>query len=111
MQVKGVAAPTEETHAANKAYVDAQKPVLRTVTLAASGWTTTSKQIVAPVEGVLADETKQMITVAPGRASHTAYYAAGVRCVDQADGALLFRADTIPTASLTVYVTIQEVAQ
>ena len=52
-----------------------------------------------------------MITPTPALASQTAYYDAGIICTGQAVDSLTFTADTIPTADLTVYVVIQEVAQ
>lgn len=78
------------------------------VTLTASGWSSSKTQTVT-VTGVLADETKQLITPTPAAASQAAYYNAGIRCTGQAADSLTFTAKTIPTADLTVYVTIQEV--
>ena len=78
------------------------------VTLTASGWSSSKTQTVT-VTGVLADETKQLITPAPAAASQAAYYNAGIRCTGQEADNLTFTAKTIPTADLTVYVTIQEV--
>lgn len=87
----------------------AEKPVSAAVTLSASGWNSSSKTQVVTVSGVLADETKQLITPTPAIASQTAYYNAGIRCTGQSANSLTFTAKTIPTADLTVYVTIQEV--
>ena len=87
----------------------AEKPVSTAVTLSASGWNSSSKTQTVTVSGVLADETKQLITPTPAIASQTAYYNAGIRCTGQAANELTFTAKTIPTADLTVYVTIQEV--
>lgn len=78
------------------------------VTLTASGWSSSKTQTVT-VTGVLADETKQLITPTPAASSQAAYYNAGIRCTGQAADSLTFTAKTIPTADLTVYVTIQEV--
>lgn len=85
------------------------KPKCVTVTLSSSGWDSTAKTQTAAVSGVLADETKQMITPTPALASQTAYYDAGILCTGQSANSLTFTAKTIPTADLTVYVTIQEV--
>lgn len=87
----------------------AENPVSAAVTLSASGWNSSSKTQVVTVSGVLADETKQLITPTPAIASQTAYYNAGIRCTGQSANSLTFTAKTIPTADLTVYVTIQEV--
>ena len=87
----------------------AETPVSTAVTLSASGWNSSSKTQTATVSGVLADETKQLITPTPAASSQAAYYGAGIRCTGQAANNLTFTAKTIPTADLTVYVTIQEV--
>lgn len=88
---------------------NAEKPKLLSVSLKASGWASSAKTQTTTVSGVLADETKQLITPTPALASQTAYYNAGIRCTGQSAGKLTFTAKTIPTADLTVYVTIQEV--
>lgn len=80
-----------------------------TVTLPASGWGSSKTQTVT-VSGVLADETKQLITPAPAASSQAAYYNAGIRCTGQAANELTFTAETIPSTNLTVYVTVQEVS-
>lgn len=87
----------------------AETPVSTAVTLSASGWNSSAKTQTVTVSGVLADETKQLITPTPAIASQTAYYNAGIRCTGQSANNLTFTAKTIPTADLTVYVTIQEV--
>ena len=84
------------------------KPISKSVTLSASGWNSSAKTQTVTVSGVLADETKQLITPTPAIASQEAYYNAGIRCTGQAADKLTFTAKTIPTADLTVYVTIQE---
>lgn len=86
----------------------AEMPVSTAVTLSASAWDSSKAQTVT-IFGVLADETKQLITPTPAMESQTAYYNAGIRCTGQSADSLTFTAKTIPTANLTVYVTIQEV--
>lgn len=93
----------------DEAVLLAKTPVSTAVTLSASGWNSSSKIQTATVSGVLADETKQLITPTPAASSQAAYYNAGIRCTGQAADSLTFTAKTIPTADLTVYVTIQEV--
>ena len=88
----------------------AAMPVSTAVTLSSSGWDSSSKTQTVTVSGVLANETKQLITPTPALASQTAYYGDGIRCTNQAANSLTFTAKTIPTADLTVYVTIQEVS-
>lgn len=85
------------------------KPITRSVTLSASGWDSSAKTQTITVAGVLADETKQLITPAPALASQAAYYDAVILCTGQAADQLTFTAKKIPTDDLTVYVTIQEV--
>ena len=81
-----------------------------TITLSASGWDSTAKTQTVTVTGVSATETAQLITPVPALASQTSYYDAGIKCTGQAANSLTFTADTVPTADLTVYVTIQEVS-
>ena len=88
---------------------DANKAKSVAVTLTASGWDSSSKTQTVTVSGVLADETKQLITPTPALSSQTAYYEAVVLCTGQAADQLTFTAKKIPTTDLTVYVTIQEV--
>lgn len=88
---------------------DAPKSV--SVTLAAASWDSTAKTQTVTVTGVSATETAQMITPTPALASQTAYYDAGILCTGQAADSLTFTCKTVPTADLTVYVVIQEVAQ
>ena len=85
------------------------KPASISVTLPASNWDSSAKTQTVTVPGILADETKQLITPTPALAYQTAYYNAGIRCTNQAANSLTFTAKTIPTANLTVYVVIQEV--
>ena len=87
----------------------AKKPESVKVTLLASDWDASSKELAVGVPGVSSDETKQLITPTPSLASQTAYYNAGIRCTGQEADKLTFTAKTIPTVNLTVYVVIQEV--
>ena len=87
-----------------------KEPVSTTVTLSASGWNSSAKTQTTTVPGVLADETKQLITPTPAIASQAAYYNAGIRCTGQSANELTFTAETVPTEDLTIYVTIQEVS-
>lgn len=89
---------------------DANKAKSVAITLTASGWNSSSKTQTVTVSGVLADETKQLITPTPALASQAAYYEAVVLCTRQSANQLTFTAKKIPTADLTVYVTIQEVS-
>lgn len=97
-------APTANLHAATKAYVDSTKPTVVTATLSTSGWSSSTQTVT--VSGVSATETAQLIQPVPAIASQSAYYDAGILCTGQADNALTFTCDTVPTAALTVYVVI-----
>lgn len=83
------------------------KPMVHGVTLLASAWSGNAQTITVP--GVLADETKQLITPAPALASQAAYLDAGVLCTGQAADSLTFTCQTVPTGNLTVYVAITDV--
>lgn len=94
--------------AASAADVEAAKPLRRTVTLSASGWSSDTQTVT--VSGVLADETAQLITPVPALASQEAYYDAGIIGSGQAANSLTFTArNSKPTSNLTVYVIIQAV--
>ena len=102
--------PQSALSATSKDYVDkTAKPLARQITLTTGGWNATTKQQTVTVSGVLADESKQLIHPMPAAASQTAYMEAGIRCAGQAENSLTFTCDTVPTAAITVYVTIQEV--
>ena len=92
-------------------------PAPKAVSVVLRGWhpsldTETNKtyyECIVTVPGVLADETKQLITPAPALASQAAYLAAGVLCTGQAADSLTFTCQTVPTGNLTVYVAITDV--
>lgn len=88
--------------------VPAPTPVYRAVTLSTSAWSSNAQTVT--VNGVLADETKQLIQPMPALASQSAYYAAGILCTNQAANSLTFTCTETPTENLTVYVVIQEVS-
>ena len=89
----------------------ANKPTMTTVTLSATGWNSSTKQQTVVVSGILANTTKQCIYPAPVDTSYdSAWNSCGVLCVAQAAGKLTFQCDTVPTASIDVYVTITPVA-
>lgn len=76
------------------------------VTLAADGWN--SGLQFATVEGVAADETRQLIMAAPRAASRGKYEDCGVRPYSQAGNLIGFKCETVPDAALDVLVSIQE---
>ena len=89
---------------------DVGKPSAIQVILAADGWDEAELTQTVTAYGVLADETAQLILPVPAIASRSEYVAAGVLCTNQAADRLTFTCSSIPTASLTVYVTMQEVS-
>lgn len=95
----------------NATPVSAPMPKAHKVTLTAAGWDAPAKTQKVTVSGVLADETKQLISPMPSMASQNAYAAAGIACTKQESNALTFKCQTVPTADITVYVAVQEVTQ
>lgn len=88
----------------------ASKPTVTTVTLTAAGWNATTKKQTVTVAGVLADTSKQVIWVTQTtEAAIDAYLDAGIVPVAQAANAVTLRADTVPTADITVNIVVQEV--
>lgn len=85
----------------------ASGPKAVTITLSSGSWSSNTQTVT--VNGILADETKQLIQVNPASASRTAYISAGIICSGQAANSLIFTCTTTPTSNLTVYVTYQEV--
>lgn len=95
----------------NATPVAAPMPKAHKVTLTAAGWDAPAKTQKVTVSGVLADETKQLISPMPSMASQNAYAAAGIACTLQEANALTFKCQTVPTENITVYVAVQEVRQ
>lgn len=87
--------------------VDAAKPVLRTATLTASGWSSNSQTVT--VSGVVANSSAQLIYVSPAnKASATAWGEAGVFCSAQGANSLTFVCDSVPSANIVVNIAVQE---
>ena len=72
-----------------------------TATLSASSWSSNAQTV--SVSGVTASNT---VIVSPAPASHKAYGEAGVYCSAQATDSLTFTCESVPSAALTVNVTI-----
>lgn len=87
----------------------ATKPKRVRVTITASGWNSSTKTQTVRVNGVLADESAQVIQPIPAIASQSAYNAAGILATGQAENSITFTASTVPTADLSVYIVITEV--
>ena len=87
-----------------------ERPKATQVTLTAAGWDSGTKKQTVTVSGVLADTSKQVIWVAfASEAALDAYMDAGIVPVAQGANTVTFRADTVPTADISVTVLMQGV--
>lgn len=85
----------------------AAAPTLRQITLMEAGWNSSTRQQTVTCSGVLANAAAQEIHVAPADASYDSVWrTCAVLCVAQGANSLTFQCDTIPTANITVYVSI-----
>lgn len=85
----------------------ALRPTTRKVTLSASGWNSSTKQQTVTCTGVLSDATKQLLIPTPvNTAAGNPYDEASIQMVAQGANSVTFYADTVPTESIDVYVTI-----
>ena len=83
------------------------RPELRTATLTTSGWSSNAQTVT--VKGVSADTSAQLIYVSPAfKAAATAWSEAGVFCAGQDTNSLTFVCDSVPSANITVNISIQE---
>lgn len=82
---------------------------IETVVLTATGWSNLSQTV--GCAGILADETRQLLTIFPDNESRDAYMLASVVCTENGANTLTFTAETAPTEDLTVYVAIEEAGQ
>lgn len=101
---------TAGTDYATPGQVNALKTKAHKVTLTVAGWNSSTKQQTVSVADVVADETAQQILPMPAAASLSAYNDAGILCTGQGAGTLTFQCETVPTAEITVYVTITPVS-
>lgn len=85
----------------------ALRPTTRKVTLTASGWNSSTKQQTVTCSGVLSDATKQLLIPTPvNTAAGNPYDEASIQMVAQGANSVTFHAETVPTESIDVYVTI-----
>ena len=107
----GTASAGTSSNAARADHVHpSERPKATLVTLTAAGWDTSTKKQTVTVSGVLADTSKQVIWVTQTtEAAIDAYLKAGIVPVAQAANAVTLRADTVPTADITVNIVVQEV--
>ena len=107
----GTASAGTSSEAARADHVHpSERPKATQVTLTAAGWDSSTKKQTVTVSGVLADTSKQVIWVTQTtEAAIDAYLEAGIVPVAQAANAVTLRADTVPTADITVNIVVQEV--
>ena len=107
--VSNISSPKHSKDAANKAYVDSKAPTSVAIDLPASGgWS--GGTCTVDVNGVLADQSAQLITPVPSTFYQQDYYNAGVMCTGQAANSLTFTAknpDNLPSTKFSIYVVIQ----
>lgn len=84
-----------------------EKANMVTVTLLYTAWINNEQTV--SVNGVVANETTQLITPIPKAENQDEYYSCGIICDGQGENTLTFKADEVPTSNLTVYVVVQEV--
>lgn len=81
------------------------------VILTAAGWNASTKQQTVSFAAASSTETDHLLIPTPKLSDLTAYNDAGILCIGE-DGAaqtLMFKCETVPTAEITVYVTVQSV--
>lgn len=83
------------------------KALYVTISLPKTGWSSLSQT--ATVNGILATEMTQMITVIPALTSQQEYYTAEVMVTAQAENSLTFTCAQTPASDLTVYVVVMGV--
>lgn len=87
--------PTKETF-------EAALPINEMINLSNASWVKNLQTVT--VNGILADESQQIIIVVPNNDSKNTYYSCGVDCVAQAENQLTFNCKTVPESDLSVYV-------
>nr|DAE28566.1 MAG TPA: hypothetical protein [virus sp. ctQSn51] len=93
-----------------QAELAAGKTIMRVAALPVSGWNASTKQQTVTVPGVLADKTKQEIHFTSGDLSYdNAWDDCEVKGVGQGTDSITFQCKTVPTADISVYVTIKSV--
>jgi hypothetical protein len=82
----------------------------RLITLNAAGWDENFEQIKV-IDGILADESKQVIEVVPSKTHLDVYLDCKVTCINQGENSLTFKAiGSIPSIDLGVFVFVRHIA-
>ncbi len=94
---------------ANWDKIDAMSiPRMTRVTLASSNWDSSTLTQTVTVNGILADDTKQLIQAVPMPSSMSVAIESGVYCSAQSDNSLTFICTSIPTVDITISVAYQD---
>lgn len=80
------------------------KIVYQSATLAAANWVNNEQTVT--VQGVLADETAQLIQPVPSASDITAYISNGIVAIAQGANSITFKCDTVPSSDIDIYVVI-----
>lgn len=78
--------------------------IVAPIVLVSSAWV--SNQQIIPIEGILANETAQIIIPIPAQANKDAYKAAGIEAVSQSENSITFQTTSVPESDLNVNVYI-----
>ena len=116
--IRRLGEPEQGGDAATKDYVDrkvTKPPKATKATLSVAGWERepTAGGMVynqtITIQGIVTDESKQLIMPMPAMASQYAYSAAGIICDRQIENAVVFTTKTVPSEAIDVYIVVQEV--
>ena len=77
--------------------------------LTKSGWSSSKIQSLT-IEGISADETKQIITIIPSKEQIVPFKKAGIYAYDQNINEISFICDTIPSDDLTIFIEVEEIS-
>lgn len=90
-----------------KNFVNSKRPTCVQAIVTTSGWSNNSQTVTVP--GVLADSSKQAITVTPStKIDMNNASSAGVWCASQGENSLTFTCDSVPTSNISFNIKIQE---
>lgn len=85
-----------------------RKPFMTKVTLTTVGWDDETKTQTVTVNGILADETAQLIQIAPGSAGMNYAIESGVYCSGRAENSLTFSCSVIPIENIDICISWQD---
>lgn len=85
----------------------AKLPSAKAIVLPVSGWDSSTNTQVVSCDGILADESAQLIQVVPKTAYMEEYINSRVICIGQAENKLTFKCETVPSLDVECFITIQ----